>query len=121
MFVDERTTQDSFIANSCGTTMCNWRGGLWIGPQDKTTTGASDTWHSGVEPFAVESFGGSLTFSINRSKDSWGDDWAASSVHKGGEQTVMGDGAVRFLSENVDLTTYQRIRDRADGQVIGEF
>ncbi len=66
-----------------------------------------------------------------------------SSVHSGGVQVVMGDGAVRFISENIDLdktdgpappytysttiwngptnSTLERLCDRNDGQVIGEF
>jgi hypothetical protein len=31
------------------------------------------------------------------------------------------DGAVRFLSENIDLITYKNLADRADGNVLGEF
>ncbi len=43
------------------------------------------------------------------------------SLHVGGCHFLMGDGAVRFISENVDLLTYQRLSTVADGNVIGEF
>lgn len=43
------------------------------------------------------------------------------SNHSGGCQVTLGDGSVRFLSQNMDLTTYQNMGDRADGKVIGEF
>jgi hypothetical protein len=43
------------------------------------------------------------------------------SMHTGGGHFLMGDGAVRFISENVDLLTYQRLSTIADGNVIGEF
>ncbi len=43
------------------------------------------------------------------------------SKHTGGAQFVMADGAVKFLSENIDLTTYRRLGGRADGNVVGEF
>ncbi len=51
-----------------------------------------------------------------------------SSVHKGGAQFLMADGAVRFVSENIDavnnvspLSTYQKLGIRNDGEVLGEF
>ena len=43
------------------------------------------------------------------------------SVHTGGMQVTMGDGSVRFLSENLDATTRTRLGYIADGQVVGEF
>ncbi len=44
-----------------------------------------------------------------------------SSAHAGGVQAVLGDGAVRFLSENLDLVTLKRLAARADGAAVGEF
>ena len=43
------------------------------------------------------------------------------SDHAGGAQFVLGDGSVRFISENVDATTYTRLGTVSDGNVIGEF
>ena len=43
------------------------------------------------------------------------------SLHVGGAQLSLCDGSVRFVSENVDLTTFRNIFARNDGQVIGEF
>ncbi|MCH9653479.1 MAG: DUF1559 domain-containing protein [Planctomycetes bacterium] len=45
----------------------------------------------------------------------------ASSVHEGGIHVLMGDGAVRFLSENMDNTQYALLTRIHDGQPIGEF
>ncbi|MCA9007232.1 MAG: DUF1559 domain-containing protein, partial [Planctomycetaceae bacterium] len=45
----------------------------------------------------------------------------ASSVHEGGCHVLMGDGAVRFLSENMDNTQYALLTRIHDGQPIGEY
>ncbi|MFY9256553.1 MAG: DUF1559 domain-containing protein [Fuerstiella sp.] len=45
-----------------------------------------------------------------------------SSYHTGGVQVLLGDGTVRFISDNVDLTNVLfNLVDRDDGNVIGEF
>ena len=44
-----------------------------------------------------------------------------SSRHEGGAQFILGDGSVRFISENVDIITFGNLGDRDDGNVIGEF
>jgi prepilin-type N-terminal cleavage/methylation domain-containing protein len=41
------------------------------------------------------------------------------SMHGGGAGMVMGDGAVRFASDDVDLLTFQRLGHRSDGQAVG--
>jgi prepilin-type N-terminal cleavage/methylation domain-containing protein/prepilin-type processing-associated H-X9-DG protein len=46
---------------------------------------------------------------------------AARSLHTGGVQVLLLDGSVRFVSENVDVATWSRLGDMADGQVIGDF
>ena len=43
------------------------------------------------------------------------------SRHVGGAQFVLMDGSVRFISQNVDFLTYNRLGDRRDGAVVGEF
>ena len=44
-----------------------------------------------------------------------------SSQHPGGANFVFADGAVRFISERIEATTYERLGTMADGEVIGEF
>ncbi len=46
---------------------------------------------------------------------------AARSLHTGGVHVLMCDGAVRFVSENVDRPLWRAIGTRAGGEVLGEF
>jgi prepilin-type N-terminal cleavage/methylation domain-containing protein/prepilin-type processing-associated H-X9-DG protein len=43
------------------------------------------------------------------------------SQHTGGAQFLFGDGSVHFLSENIDMTTFKNLGDKADGNITGEF
>jgi prepilin-type N-terminal cleavage/methylation domain-containing protein/prepilin-type processing-associated H-X9-DG protein len=43
------------------------------------------------------------------------------SQHTGGAHFLMGDGSVHFLSENINLATYQRLGSKNDGRPIGGF
>ncbi len=48
--------------------------------------------------------------------------WAtAGSLHAGGCQAVMADGAVRFINEKIHTLTRQQLSTMADNQTIGEF
>jgi prepilin-type N-terminal cleavage/methylation domain-containing protein len=44
-----------------------------------------------------------------------------SSYHTGGAHFVFGDGAVRFVSTNIDLGVYQHMATRAAGDLVGDF
>lgn len=55
-----------------------------------------------------------------------GHDWGvgllpARSLHTGGVNAAMGDGRVIFLSDAIDLLTYQRLGNRKDGQPVGDY
>jgi prepilin-type N-terminal cleavage/methylation domain-containing protein len=43
------------------------------------------------------------------------------SNHTGGCQFLLGDGSVRFGSENIDFGIYQSLATRGNGEVIGEW
>ena len=47
--------------------------------------------------------------------------WSARSMHTGGVQALLVDGSVKFVSDNVDLLTWQRAGAIADGNVLGEW
>ena len=46
---------------------------------------------------------------------------AARSSHPGGVNILLVDGAVRFVGNNVDSTTWKNLGLRADGQVLGDY
>lgn len=50
-----------------------------------------------------------------------GNEEAAGSYHVGGAHFVFGDGRVKFLSENIDMTLYRALSTRAKGETLGEF
>lgn len=43
------------------------------------------------------------------------------STHEGGAHFLMGDGAVRFLSENIDMGTLSALSTRSKNEIVGEF
>ena len=43
------------------------------------------------------------------------------SLHTGGAHVVLGDGTVRFLSENIDISTLTWLCRSGDNQTVGEF
>jgi len=47
--------------------------------------------------------------------------YSARSLHVGGVHVLLGDGSVRFISENIDLNTWQYLGILNDGNSIGEF
>jgi prepilin-type N-terminal cleavage/methylation domain-containing protein len=45
----------------------------------------------------------------------------ASSRHEGGVHSMLCDGSVRFISENIDLYTWRGLGSRAGNETLGEF
>jgi prepilin-type processing-associated H-X9-DG protein len=45
----------------------------------------------------------------------------SNSRHTGGVQTLLCDGSVRFISENVDLRTWRSLGSIGGGEINGEF
>jgi hypothetical protein len=46
---------------------------------------------------------------------------AFGSYHVGGAFFTLGDGSVRFINGNIDLTLYQGLGSRNGGEIVGEF
>ena len=110
------------VAQSEASAMSRTNGLPWFGfYQSGTDAAPNATWH-GVKTiqygpnlyWSNTDFGGSAVgTSINNQ--------SLKSEHVGGIHALMGDGAVRFISENINLTTYFDLVDIADRHAIGEF
>jgi prepilin-type N-terminal cleavage/methylation domain-containing protein len=72
--------------------------------------GRINRWALGPAPANLPIAGTLLTYSQN-----------ASSAHTGGCHALLGDGGVRFVSENTNAQTLINLAYIADGQVLGEF
>jgi len=47
--------------------------------------------------------------------------YGPSSPHVGGAHHLLGNGAVRFISQNINVLTYDALATRAGGEAVGEF
>jgi hypothetical protein len=45
----------------------------------------------------------------------------SNSQHTGGVQILLGDGGVRFVSENLAMVTWRALGSIDGGEVVGEF
>ena len=89
-------------------------GSIWIGALQAGTNGSNSI---GRRMSAV-----SAATNLNAVYQINGTDYAAfSSMHEGGAHFLMGDGTVRFVSENIHSATYGYLGGMADNNVIGEF
>lgn len=52
---------------------------------------------------------------------SGGGGFAARSLHTGGVHALLGDGSIRFVSDNINLQTWQYLGNKSDGNTVGEF
>lgn len=78
------------------------------------------TW-AGVIPEGEEAFARILGGTDHPPNDPAGHLEDFSSFHEGGAQFLLGDGRVRFVSENIDGGVYQGLATRQGGEVVGEF
>ncbi|MCA9118043.1 MAG: DUF1559 domain-containing protein [Planctomycetaceae bacterium] len=95
--VGEQTTDDGLI------------GGIWIG---ENIARGINAYHSTMGDTKVSTVGDTPP---NSSSSGFG------SKHEGGCHFLLCDGAVRFISENIDRASYHALGTIAGGEVIGEF
>ncbi|MDB5345151.1 MAG: xcpT 17 [Schlesneria sp.] len=51
----------------------------------------------------------------------WPNNYSFASKHVGGGHFTMGDGSVRFISENIDINTYRNLASIDGVETVGEF
>jgi len=97
-------------------------GEKWLRPSVYSTgdwhddSGYADGW----DPDVIRTTG----FMLLNDKEQTGYGWEGyqfGSNHVGGVHFAMADGSVRFISININATTYNHLGHRADGNAIGEF
>ncbi|MDB5386147.1 MAG: putative major pilin subunit [Planctomycetaceae bacterium] len=54
-------------------------------------------------------------------QSNWTYSWGFRSRHTGGCQMLLGDGTVRFISQNISNVTWRNLGSRQDGNALGEF
>jgi prepilin-type N-terminal cleavage/methylation domain-containing protein len=120
-------------ANWHPTQQNNWRtafgsSGPWMGSKNSRIPSGDSTWagaspNNDVRCYTMTTvrqrpnpptYNGSIN-SANRCNT------ALLSAHTGGVQVLLGDGGVRFISDNVNLPTLKDLADKNDGNPIGAF
>lgn len=95
--------------------------GTWVGATDNGTGGAAAP-YPGI--LGQASALGEATYSINymfTGSNNRPLTTGFGSLHTGGSHFLMGDGAVKFVNANLDITTFRRLARTSDGNVTGDF
>jgi len=90
---------------------------VFLGGEKRTTQTANIDWNPDGPYWRWGGYGGRLTIAVmNQDMAPKFTDNNANfgSSHVGGSQFILCDGAVKFVSENIDLTTYTRLGQRND-------
>lgn len=75
----------------------------------------SHRWGGSYPGVALGHTGGDFNVNLSANRSTWRSD------HIGGAHFLLGDGAVRFVSENIDAGTLDALATKSGGEVIGEF
>ncbi|HQX51581.1 MAG TPA: DUF1559 domain-containing protein [Planctomycetaceae bacterium] len=88
------------------------------GPISATVPGGSDSWSTGLTSVQYRINSPTLAGGSNNPYDA---NTVINSFHVGGITGLLGDGSVRFLSENMDMGVLQNLCSRDDGVPLGEY
>ncbi len=92
--------------------------GWWLG--NYSSLAGATSWSNLVIAYSPNSASASLP-GVNPSVFFGQLNTPLASDHTGGAHVLLTDGAVRFISNNIDINTLKYLGARDDGQIIGEF
>ena len=97
--------------------------GYWAYPPGATVWGGNTSVFGGVINIGGDTFQYCQTGVAIRMKCGTGNNnqQISRSEHTGGAHGLFTDGAVKFLNQTINATTYDRLRSIRDGQVVGEY
>lgn len=100
----------------------NWWGGAWSGGGGGTSTGSEAYWMNISSSRVGINYVATSRYTPHGIGPYWygrpGHHSIFTSAHPGGAQFTLGDGSVRFLSENMRFEIFSLLTNRADGQVV---
>jgi len=85
----------------------------WFNPMNPPTYGGTTT-AINYNPY----FLGAQLYGPNNAIDQT---YGPSSLHTGGAHHLMADGAVRFISQNLDVNIYDALVSKGAGEIVGDF
>ncbi len=90
----------------------------WSGGASVALTGTGNLYATGITVVKYSNNGKTAT---GGAQYIYGANTMLTSSHVGGVHGLLGDGSVRFISDNINLLTLQQISTRDDGSVVGEY
>jgi len=109
--------QSNFVNQTVDLRACGHVNGSWAsGP---TAPNLNDFWRQSLTtyryPINLKQTG------LDGASASYNQNTPFTSAHPGGAQFALGDGVVKFISENINDGTMIRLCDKRDGQVLGSY
>ncbi|AMV21475.1 DUF1559 domain-containing protein [Planctomyces sp. SH-PL14] len=99
-----------------------WAGVTFAAPVSASVPASSDSWSTGVTgvmySINYRTYGAAIPAEANSPYDA---NTLLNSFHTGGINALMGDGAVVFLGDSMEMETLRRLASRGDSKPVGEF
>lgn len=90
----------------------------WSAGSSISLTGTGNLYGTGI---TVVKYSSNARTATGGAQYRYGANTMLTSSHTGGVHGLLGDGSVRFISDNINLLTLQQLATRDDGGIVGEF